>query len=179
MTQPIKRSRFQIQLNGIYSILETNLRFESATGILGVKINFEENLGMDKYRIIPMINARFNVKGRHNIFAMYYGLPRDAYYVTKQDIEFGDRIIPLCWRQHPAPIICCTPAPLSLSWFPVNPPADEWNIIGHIAYKETADLAVQIKKNYLRGRILTVAVICPSPKIHNQMCCMSMTCRQT
>ena len=40
-----------------------------------------------------MINARFNVKGRHNIFAMYYGLPRDAYYVTKQDIEFGDRFI--------------------------------------------------------------------------------------
>lgn len=67
VTQPVKRSRFQIQLNGIYSILETDLRFESATGILGVKINFEENLGMDKYRIIPMINARFDVKGRLNI----------------------------------------------------------------------------------------------------------------
>jgi hypothetical protein len=93
IAQPIKRDRFQLQLNGIYSILETNLRFESATGILGVKINFEKNLGMDKYRIMPMLNARFNLKGRHNIFGMYYGLPRDAYYVTKRDIEFGDRFI--------------------------------------------------------------------------------------
>lgn len=92
--QTLKRPRFQVQLNGIYAILETNLRFESATGILGVKINFEDNLGMDKYRVMPMFNARFNVKGRHNIFGMYYGLPRDAYYVTKRDIEFGDRFVP-------------------------------------------------------------------------------------
>jgi len=91
--QTIKRSRFQVHLNGIYSILETNLRFESATGILGIKINFEENLGMDKYKVMPMINARFNVKGRHNIFGIYYGLPRDAYYVTKRDIEFNNRVI--------------------------------------------------------------------------------------
>jgi hypothetical protein len=47
---------------------------------------------MDKYRIMPMINARFNVKGRHNIFALYYGLPRNATYVTRRDIEFGDRL---------------------------------------------------------------------------------------
>jgi len=76
-----------------YAILETNLRFESASGILGAKINFEKNLGMDKYRVMPMLNARFNVRGRYNIFALYYGLPRDAYYVTKRDIEFGNRFI--------------------------------------------------------------------------------------
>jgi hypothetical protein len=94
LVQSIKRPRFQISLNGIYAIMETNLRFESSTGILGVKINFEDNLGMDKYRVMPMFNARFNIKNRHNIFALYYGLPRDAYYVTKQDIEYGDRFIP-------------------------------------------------------------------------------------
>jgi hypothetical protein len=89
-----KKPRFEIQVNGIYATLETNLRFESSAGILGVKINFEDNLGMDKHRILPMFNARFNIKNRHNIFAMYYGLPRDAYYVTKRDIEFGDRFVP-------------------------------------------------------------------------------------
>jgi hypothetical protein len=89
-----KKSRFEIQVNGIYATMETNLRFESATGILGVKINFEDNLGMDKHRILPMFNVRFNIKNRHNIFAMYYGLPRDSYYVTKRDIEFRDRFIP-------------------------------------------------------------------------------------
>ena len=89
-----KKPRFEIQVNGIYATLETNLRFESSAGILGVKINFEDNLGMDKHRILPMFNARFNIKNRHNIFAMYYGLPRDAYYVTKRDIDFGDRFVP-------------------------------------------------------------------------------------
>jgi hypothetical protein len=93
MDQTIKRPRFHISLNGIYAILETNLRFESSSGILGVKINFEDNLGMEKYRVMPMFNAKFNVKNRHNIFALYYGLPRDAYYVTKRDIDFGDRFI--------------------------------------------------------------------------------------
>ena len=44
--QPIKRPRFEIQVNGIYASMETNLRFESSNGILGVKINFEDNLGM-------------------------------------------------------------------------------------------------------------------------------------
>jgi hypothetical protein len=94
VSQTIKRPRFEIQVNGIYATLETNLRFESSNGILGVKINFEDNLGMDKYRVLPMFNARFNIKNRHNIFALYYGLPRDADYVTKQDIEYGDRFIP-------------------------------------------------------------------------------------
>ena len=94
VSQTIKRPRFEIQVNGIYASMETNLRFESSSGILGVKINFEDNLGMDKSRVIPMFNARFNIKNRHNIFALYYGLPRDAYYVTKQDIEYGDRFIP-------------------------------------------------------------------------------------
>ena len=94
VSQTIERPRFEIQVNGIYASLETNLRFESSNGILGVKINFEDNLGMDKYRLMPMFNARFNIKNRHNIFALYYGLPRDTYYVTKQDIEYGDRFIP-------------------------------------------------------------------------------------
>lgn len=94
ISQSLKRPRFEIQVNGIYATLETNLRFESASGILGVKINFEDNLGMDKHRVMPMFNARFNIKNRHNLFAMYYGLPRDAYHVTKRDIDFGDRFIP-------------------------------------------------------------------------------------
>ena len=92
--QSLKRPRFEIQVNGIYATMETNLRFESSTGILGVKINFEDNLGMDKNRLMPMVNARFNIKNRHNLFALYYGLPRDAYYVTKRDIDYGDRFIP-------------------------------------------------------------------------------------
>jgi hypothetical protein len=98
-----KKPRFEIQVNGIYATLETNLRFESSAGILGVKINFEDNLGMDKHRILPMFNARFNIKNRHNIFAMYYGLPRDAYYVTKRDIEFR---VPTSIPMYTALVIC-------------------------------------------------------------------------
>ena len=94
LDQTLRKQRFHVSVNGIYASMETNLRFESSNGILGVKINFEDNLGMDKYRVMPMFNARFNIKNRHNIFALYYGLPRDAYYVTKQDIEYGDRFIP-------------------------------------------------------------------------------------
>lgn len=90
--QTSKRQCFHITVNGIYAILETNLRFESANGILGAKINFEDHLGMDKYRIMPMFTATFNIKNRHNLFAMFYSLPRDSYYETKREIEFNGEI---------------------------------------------------------------------------------------
>ncbi len=91
--QTNKRPRFHISLNGIYAFLETNIRFESTSGIMGAKISMEDHLGMDKSRLMPMVSARFNVKNRHNIFGLYYGLPRDAYHVTRRELEFNGRII--------------------------------------------------------------------------------------
>lgn len=87
-----ERPRFHIKVNGIYAILETNIRFESTNGIMGAKINFEDQLGMDKYRLMPMFTATFNIKNRHNLFGMYYGLPRDSYFKTKREFEFNDKI---------------------------------------------------------------------------------------
>ncbi|KPL15219.1 MAG: hypothetical protein AMS26_08290 [Bacteroides sp. SM23_62] len=93
MDQTLKHQRFHISANGIYAILETNIRFESPSGLLGVKINMEENLGLEKYRVMPMFTATFNIKNRHNLFAMYYGLPRDSYYQTRREFEFKGEIV--------------------------------------------------------------------------------------
>lgn len=91
--QTTKQQRFHVSVNGVYAILETNIRFESTNGLLGVKINLEDNLGLEKYRIMPMFTATFNIKNRHNIFGMYYGIPRDSYYQTKRDFEFKGEMI--------------------------------------------------------------------------------------
>jgi hypothetical protein len=88
LDQPLKRQRFHISANGIYAILETNIRFESPGGLLGIKINMEENLGLEKYRVMPMFTATFNIKNRHNLFGMYYGLPRDVYHKTEREFTF-------------------------------------------------------------------------------------------
>jgi hypothetical protein len=93
LDQDSRRQRFHISANGILAILETTVRFESPGGLLGVKIGLEDNLGLEKYRVMPMFTATFNIKNRHNLLAMYYSLPRDAYHKTEKEFEFHGKTI--------------------------------------------------------------------------------------
>ena len=91
--QTDKKPRFHISANGVYAILETNIRFESQNSILGAKINLEESLGFDKSRIMPMFMATFNIKNRHNLLGIVYSLPRDSYIKTETEFEYNGNII--------------------------------------------------------------------------------------
>jgi hypothetical protein len=88
-----KRPRFHISVDGIYSLLETNIRFESQNSLLGAKINLEEVLGFDKSRIMPMFMATFNIKNRHSLLGIVYSLPRDSYIKTEREFEYNGNII--------------------------------------------------------------------------------------
>ena len=93
LDQTGKKQRFNFTANGVYAILETNLRFETANGLLGLRLNLEDHLGLEKYKIMPVFSGRFNIKNRHNLFGMFYSLPRSSYFRLQKDIEYNGQII--------------------------------------------------------------------------------------
>ena len=92
--QTRKEPRFHLSESGIYAILETNVRFETLNGLLGLKIGMEDHLRLDKYRVMPIFSARIRIKNRHHIYGMYYNLPRKGSFVTEEEFEFEDQLIP-------------------------------------------------------------------------------------
>ncbi|NOR33576.1 MAG: hypothetical protein GQ579_02725 [Bacteroidales bacterium] len=92
--QTRKEPRFHLSVSGIYAILETNVRFETLNGFLGLKIGMEDHLRLDKYRVMPLFSARIRIKNRHHIYGMYYNLPRKSSFLTEEEFEFEDQLIP-------------------------------------------------------------------------------------
>lgn len=93
LDQTGRKQRFNFTANGVYAILETNLRFETANGLLGLRLNLEDHLGLEKYKIMPVFSGSFNIKNRHNLFGMFYSLPRSSDFQLQKDIEYNGQII--------------------------------------------------------------------------------------
>jgi putative salt-induced outer membrane protein YdiY len=81
--------RFLLSTNWIYAKLETNIRFESLTGFLGLKIELEEDLGLDKWKSMPVFTAMIKLGDRHYINAWYYYLARGGTRITEKEFEFN------------------------------------------------------------------------------------------
>lgn len=91
--QKVKVPRFELSVAGIYSMLETNLRFETLAGLLGININLEEHMGLAKYKLMPVFTGKIHIKNRHSIFGMYYGLPRSSSFLVDESFEFNGEVI--------------------------------------------------------------------------------------
>ena len=68
LDQSGRKQRFNFTANGVYAILETNLRFETANGLLGLRLNLEDHLGLEKYKIMPVFSGSFNIKKQAQSF---------------------------------------------------------------------------------------------------------------
>ena len=91
--QKVKVPRFEFSVSGIYAMLETNLRFEDPSGLLGVNLNLEEFMGLARYKMMPVFTGKVNINSRHSIFAMFYGVPRSSSFVIDQSFEFNGEVI--------------------------------------------------------------------------------------
>jgi hypothetical protein len=85
--------RFLLSANWIYAKLETNIRFESSTGFLGLKIELEEDLGLDTWNSMPVFTAMIKLGDRHYINAWYYYLARGGTRITEKEFEFNGALI--------------------------------------------------------------------------------------
>ena len=74
--------------------LDTKVRRDSSTGIVGTEIDFESTLGMDDSARLPLILGYYRFAKRHRLGFQYFRLDRNGDSVDSAPIRFGDVVIP-------------------------------------------------------------------------------------
>ena len=78
------RLRFNAMV--VFARLESSIRYDFGSGIIGVRVDFESNLGLDQFQTVPSLIATFRVGGRHHIIGAYYELRRTGSKRLEVDI---------------------------------------------------------------------------------------------
>ncbi len=80
---------------GIFApTLDTQIRRDSSTGLLGTVIDFETTLGMSDSERLPLLLGYYRFAKRHRLGFQYVRLDRNGDSVDDAPIRFGDVIIP-------------------------------------------------------------------------------------
>jgi hypothetical protein len=87
-------SRFALGAGVFAPRLDTKVRLDSSTGIIGTAIDFESTLGMDDNDRLPLILGYYRFKKKHRLGFQYFRLDRNGDSVTDAPIRFGDALIP-------------------------------------------------------------------------------------
>ena len=82
--------RFRFNVVVVFARLETSIRYDFGDGIIGVRVDFESNLGLEQYQTLPALIATFRVGGRHHIIGAYYELRRTGSKRLEVDIPLPD-----------------------------------------------------------------------------------------
>lgn len=88
------KPRFRLNIGGVYSFLDTYIRFETPDNVLGVKISLEDNLGLVNSKSLVVSSLTCRITRRSGIYASYYGLNRNTTYTMNKDIPYLDELIP-------------------------------------------------------------------------------------
>ena len=87
-------SRFALGLGVFAPNLDTQVRRDSSSGILGTVIDFESTLGMDDSERSLMGLGYYRFAKRHRLGFQYFRLDRNGDSVNDIPIRFGDVVIP-------------------------------------------------------------------------------------
>lgn len=74
--------------------LDTNVRRDSSTGLIGTAIDFESTLGMDDKDRLPLVLGYYRFAKKHRLGFQYFRLDRNGDSVSDAPIRFGDALIP-------------------------------------------------------------------------------------
>lgn len=87
--------RFRFSAMAVFARVETSVRYDFGSGIVGVRVGFESNLGLDQYQTVPALLATFRVGGRHHVIGGYYELRRTGSKTLDADIPLPDTTLTL------------------------------------------------------------------------------------
>jgi len=87
-------SRFALGIGLFAPRLDTQVRRDSSTGIVGTVIDFESTLGMDDNDQLPMVLGYYRFAKRHRLRFQYFRLDRSGESASDAPIRFGDVLIP-------------------------------------------------------------------------------------
>jgi len=87
--------RFRFQAMMVFARFESTVRYDLGTGLIGVRVGFETNLGLDQFQTLPVVIASYRVSGRHHIVGGFYNLRRTGVKTLELDIPLPDTTIAL------------------------------------------------------------------------------------
>jgi len=79
----------------VFARFESTVRYDLGTGLIGVRVGFETNLGLDQFQTLPVVIASYRVSGRHHIVGGFYNLRRTGVKTLELDIPLPDTTIAL------------------------------------------------------------------------------------
>lgn len=87
-------SRFAVGAGLFAPRLDTKVRLDSSTGILGTEIDFEATLGMDDNDQLPLVLGYYRFAKKHRLGFQYFRLDRNGESVNDAPIRFGNVVVP-------------------------------------------------------------------------------------
>ncbi len=84
--------RVGIDIGGFFANLETNIQLDSANGLLGAGISFEQDLGLSDTVSRPMAAAYWRFFKKHRLDFSYFKLDRSGQGSSTVNIRFGEHI---------------------------------------------------------------------------------------
>jgi len=83
--------QFQMGLAVFRPNVDTVIRVDSSTGVLGTTLDFE-TLGLGKTEWLPALALEWQVSRRHAVWTSYFELDRSGFSETAIEIRFFDRV---------------------------------------------------------------------------------------
>ena len=82
------KTRCNIYTGMVFAWLQTQVSFESPSGLLSANIGLEKHLGLPSQKTFYTAGLRYRFTPTSGIYALYYGINRKEEQVTTQDIIF-------------------------------------------------------------------------------------------
>lgn len=79
-----------------YADSNSDIRVDSQTvGVAGTLIDFEDDLGIDRRKALPMFGAQWRFAERHQVGLAYFALRRSGELIIDEEIRWGDALYPI------------------------------------------------------------------------------------
>ena len=86
--------KFNVKLEGSWVGLSTQLRLDSELLGKGTTLSFEDDLDLDKNKIIPTLSFQWQIAKKHKLGFRWQDISRDSSAQALTEIQWGDEIIP-------------------------------------------------------------------------------------
>jgi len=86
--------RWKINTSFIAAKLDSYIQFEGPNGILGVKLDLEDQLGFKKNRAIPKFDFQYSFNRHSSLYAEFYNITRSSSLDIDEGFDWGDIEVP-------------------------------------------------------------------------------------
>jgi hypothetical protein len=87
---PVLDDRFFLVLGGFFSIVDSEVRVDSNSGVPGTGLDMEDELGLDSTVVSPYLYFRWRYHPLHRLEFEYYQLLRSGASIMQRDFREGD-----------------------------------------------------------------------------------------